>query len=288
MTRTLVVGVDLGPGGNRTSDVAVQFAKDLGLGLCLVHAYGGSTPRTAGMTPAAGQLADRLEADHDALLVALAAERARIESAGGRVSSARLVVGHPYEVLIEEGRSLDARFVAVGPHRPGGAIDRALGRFLGGTADAVLRHAPCPVLVTSGTQLTPLAGRVILVAIDGEPASLKALTLAMEIAAEASASVEAIYVGDDASVVDRAAAHARAHAAQSHLASVLTSVRQTTQTGALAATVLDMATRTGAALLAVGTHGRSGLSHLVVGSVAEEICRGSSVPVLVSRGNGVR
>lgn len=289
MTKVLVCGVDLGPAGNRVGDVAAQFAQDLGLGLCLVHAYGGLPRAGDATTPGAIALADRLERAHDELVVELSKERARLEGKGARVTSSRLVVGHPYEVLIQEARGLDARFLAVGPHtRPHGILSSVLGRFLGSTADAVLRHAPCPVLVASGDQIASLSGRVILVGIDGEPASLRALTQAMEIAAEASASVEAIYVGDDASVVDRAAAHARAHASSSHLAAVLTGVRQTARDGALAATVLEMARRTNAALVAVGTHGRTGLSHVVLGSVAEEICRSSSTPVLVVRANGVR
>lgn len=37
-------------------------------------------------------------------------------------------------------------------------------------------------------------------------------------------------------------------------------------------------------LLVAGTHGRSGLSHLLMGSVAEGIVRGCPVPVLLIRG----
>jgi nucleotide-binding universal stress UspA family protein len=37
-------------------------------------------------------------------------------------------------------------------------------------------------------------------------------------------------------------------------------------------------------LVIVATHGRRGLSHLLLGSVAEKVVRGSSVPVLVLRG----
>ena len=287
MTKSLVCGVDLGPQGASVGDVAAQFGRDLGLGLCLVHAYGGAPAAPAG-TLGASVLADRLEREHDELLVALAAERARIEQRGGRVSSARLVVGHPYEVIVEEARALEARFVAVGPHVPAAGAGAFLERFLGGTADAVLRQAPCPVLVASGGALAPLRGRVLLVGLDGEAASLRALTETMEIAAAASASVEAIYVGEDASVVDRAAAHARAHAPSSHLAGVLTGVRQTALDGGLASTLLEMVRRTNAALLSVGTHGRTGLGHAVLGSVAEELCRSASTPVLVTRAHGGR
>jgi universal stress protein A len=39
----------------------------------------------------------------------------------------------------------------------------------------------------------------------------------------------------------------------------------------------------GADLIVMGTHGRSGLSHLVLGSVAERVIRGAHCPVLVVR-----
>ena len=39
-----------------------------------------------------------------------------------------------------------------------------------------------------------------------------------------------------------------------------------------------------AELIVVGTHGRRGLSHLFIGSVAEGIVRISQVPVLLIRG----
>jgi nucleotide-binding universal stress UspA family protein len=37
-------------------------------------------------------------------------------------------------------------------------------------------------------------------------------------------------------------------------------------------------------LIVIGTHGRSGLSRLLLGSVAEQVVRGATVPVLLVRG----
>ncbi|MEZ4234149.1 MAG: universal stress protein [Polyangiaceae bacterium] len=37
-------------------------------------------------------------------------------------------------------------------------------------------------------------------------------------------------------------------------------------------------------LIVVGTHGRTGLSHLLMGSVAERVVRGAACPVLTLRG----
>jgi nucleotide-binding universal stress UspA family protein len=51
--------------------------------------------------------------------------------------------------------------------------------------------------------------------------------------------------------------------------------------GTAADAILDEATRINAARIFVGTHGRKGLSRLVLGSVAERVLRTATVPVIV-------
>lgn len=47
--------------------------------------------------------------------------------------------------------------------------------------------------------------------------------------------------------------------------------------------ILEEAARIGAGHIVVGTHGRSGLAHLLLGSVAERVVKEAKVPVLVVR-----
>jgi nucleotide-binding universal stress UspA family protein len=47
--------------------------------------------------------------------------------------------------------------------------------------------------------------------------------------------------------------------------------------------ICEYATRVGADLIAISTHGRTGLKHLLVGSVAERVVRHAPVPVLTLR-----
>jgi nucleotide-binding universal stress UspA family protein len=47
--------------------------------------------------------------------------------------------------------------------------------------------------------------------------------------------------------------------------------------------IIRKAQETGASLIVLGTHGRTGLDHLIFGSTAERVVRGSTCPVLTIR-----
>ncbi len=49
------------------------------------------------------------------------------------------------------------------------------------------------------------------------------------------------------------------------------------------ATILQVASEVGADLIVMGTHGRTGLAHVLFGSVAEHVVRHSTIPVLTVR-----
>lgn len=56
------------------------------------------------------------------------------------------------------------------------------------------------------------------------------------------------------------------------------------RTGVAWQEILNAVDDVGADLLVLGTHGRSGVGHLLLGSVAEKVVRLSSIPVLTVRG----
>ena len=57
------------------------------------------------------------------------------------------------------------------------------------------------------------------------------------------------------------------------------------ETGAPYDVILRVADEKKCDLIVMGTHGRSGVSHLLLGSVAEKIVRGATCPVLTIRGS---
>jgi nucleotide-binding universal stress UspA family protein len=57
-------------------------------------------------------------------------------------------------------------------------------------------------------------------------------------------------------------------------------------TGRVAERILEEARKSGVDLIVMGTHGRRGIRHVVLGSDAEAVVRGSNVPVLLVRSPG--
>jgi nucleotide-binding universal stress UspA family protein len=76
---------------------------------------------------------------------------------------------------------------------------------------------------------------------------------------------------------------ARALAEQAHVTYEPERLATHARIGRAVATLLQMTVDYDADLLVVGTHGRRGLSHVMLGSVAEELVRGAHCPVLVAR-----
>jgi glycine betaine transporter len=60
-------------------------------------------------------------------------------------------------------------------------------------------------------------------------------------------------------------------------------VVSTAQVGLPAISIVDHATSLGVDLIVMGTHGRTGMAHLVMGSVAERVLRQAPCPVLTIR-----
>lgn len=144
--------------------------------------------------------------------------------------------------------------------------------------------------------------RTILLATDGSPASDHAAELAVGLARTHQARLVVLYVVDPypylgigeasavgfqaymASAYEHAAgAHGRVQALCSAGPAVDIHLRRIEDAGAPEG-ILQAAKDEGADLVVVGSHGRSGLQRLMVGSVAARVVAQSPVPVLVARG----
>lgn len=134
----------------------------------------------------------------------------------------------------------------------------------------------------------------ILVPVDFQAASLAALATARDLARRLDLSVTllhvytipvVIYPGFDPIITpdlpDQIASAAKA--ALDKLAAAQGGLTTLLRSGDPATEILAAIEAEEPALVAMGTHGRKGLSHLFLGSIAEKVLRSSPVPVLTVR-----
>jgi nucleotide-binding universal stress UspA family protein len=140
----------------------------------------------------------------------------------------------------------------------------------------------------------------ILVATDFSETSDAALAYARTLADSLGASLHLVHVFDDpygnalvaevsASVYDSMRATGMTQARRRLLRRLPPADRKQFQgstaivTGAPAEAIVDYAADRGMDLIVMGTHGRSGFAHLLLGSVAEQVVRTARCPVLTVR-----
>ena len=142
----------------------------------------------------------------------------------------------------------------------------------------------------------------ILIATDGSAASAHAAALAVNLARLHGAKLTALYVSDPypylgIGEVNPLGYEAYAAAAQQLAAKAHAQVDALCQTGGApvalnallvedvgaASGIVESAKQVGADLIVVGSHGRSGIARLMLGSVAARVVAESPIPVLISR-----
>lgn len=141
----------------------------------------------------------------------------------------------------------------------------------------------------------------ILMATDGSPASQRAATLAVELARAAGAELTVLYVVDPypylgvgeanplgfQAYMSAALQHAaRAHAEVVEMAAAEPKVHLHTrlaQDVGASTGIIENAKDVGADLIVVGSHGRTGIKRVMLGSVSGRVVAESQIPVLVAR-----
>jgi nucleotide-binding universal stress UspA family protein len=143
----------------------------------------------------------------------------------------------------------------------------------------------------------------VLVAVDGSDTSNLALQESIKLAKEQQAALRLVHVVDETPTymtMDTAFAlgdfrKAMREAGQKVLATCTATARQAgvevdtkfivLQTQRICDAIIEEAKRWPADLIVIGTHGRHGFNHLLLGSVAEGVIRLATGPVLVIRGS---
>lgn len=113
----------------------------------------------------------------------------------------------------------------------------------------------------------------VLVATDFSPQAQRALVAAVAHARALHARLHVLHVGDEPDAVTRT--ESWLHASMPALAAITVVER-----GHPASAIVRYAKEHGIALVVVGTHGRTGFSRALLGSVAERVARTAPCPVL--------
>jgi nucleotide-binding universal stress UspA family protein len=210
----------------------------------------------------------------------------------GLDATCKVMLGTPADVILNEVESSPPSLVAMTSHGRGGIT-----RWIrGSVAQRVLRHCSAPLLLLRARQDggAELDLRRILVPLDGSHRADLILPLVEELAALYGAEVILLRVGweQGAEYIDSSEGPVVAtprlldeslHPARDRLLAKGLKVRTRAAFGEVTEKILDAQDEEEVDLVALTTHGLTGLSRWVLGSVAEKVLRDCRTPVLVLR-----
>lgn len=196
--------------------------------------------------------------------------------------------GRPAEQILAWSRGKGADLIALTTHGHSG-MRRVM---LGSVAEEVLRHTEVPVLVTR-PDTRAHAWKRIVVALDGSSQAEGVLRDAVELAKISGATLELIQVvlpvvsaagvGEFPMLMPSEDPRPYLGRMVQRIEAVGVQARPVALEGRAAFSILRHLEREGSALVCMTTHGRTGLSRLLLGSIAEEILRHAPCPVWIRR-----
>lgn len=201
----------------------------------------------------------------------------------------QLVYGMPTVRILDAAVALACDLIVMGTHGRTG-MRRVL---VGSVAEYVMRKTPCPVLTLSAA-LPPggpgMAVRRILYATDLGESSAPAFATACSLARDYGAGLVIIHVVNPlpvtyGEIIAQAAAETDRQSASRRLAQLRPADPNVTfehclAEGEPARCILEAVRTHECDLIIMGSHGRTGVSRLIMGSVAERVVREAPCPVL--------
>lgn len=214
-------------------------------------------------------------------------QQERFEKAGVR---AKFVVriGSPVGVILDAAQEHRATMIALATHGSTG-LKRLL---FGSVAEGLIRKSPIPVLLVrpfwSYDVVAPVRPehepvRTILLPVDGSDLSLEALPGVIELAELFEARIMLLRVLEAGPSENRAEAEKQLQAIAKTIEKKGVETVALIERGDPVEQILKTVRDHEIDLVAMTTHGRSGLSRAVAGSVTEEVLRQATVPVVIAR-----
>ncbi len=215
-----------------------------------------------------------------------------------------LLEGSIADAIQDHARSIGAHLLVMTSHGRG-----AFARFwLGSAADAIVRHSTVPTLLVqpNDDQAVDLTTRPfiqrIVIPLDGSPLAERIIPEALKLGKTTGAEYALVLVLEAVANIEALAERkiripggwfpeATMAKAEGYLEQVAHRMRghscivhkKVIQHGSAVSAILDYAKTHGHPVIALATHGRSGLKRILLGSVADKMIRGATMPVLVYR-----
>ena len=302
--KTILVPLDFSRSSMHACKYSIALAEEFHAAIHLVHVQPADEFTSI---PGAGRLllncADAIALMQDRLSEAQGKHDVRFWP-----DNCHVVSGRPYEQICKLAAELRVDLIVLPTRGHSGLKHLALGS----TAERVVRHAPCPVLVPRGVRFDALTWsaepmdkfsiRKILVPVDFSTASLAGVKYAALIAKRFGAKLKLFHVifpytqifqmdrinGDLMPLIQSARAHAGTELDQIAQMEFLDGVTCETEirTGSAIDEICVESEKSDVDLLVTATHGRTGFSHAMIGSVAEHVVRYAHCPVLVVPNRG--
>lgn len=180
-----------------------------------------------------------------------------------------------YSGILEEAETIQPQLLIMGRHGRTG-LDRMV---MGSVTAKIIGHSHFNVLVVP--QQATLDFHRLLIASDGSPFSAAAWEEALSITRTAGSSLLAVSVARDDSAVARTQETLRQMQEAAAQAGIPLEVQMLR--GRPFEAILNAAAMKQVDLIILGSHGRTGLKRLLLGSVAERVIGLASCPVLVAK-----
>ena len=278
MTKRILVATDLSARSDRAMERALRLASDHGGDVTIVHVVDADLP--ALLADAQEKAARQAIQDHIDTLT---------EGAGQNVSI-EIVFGRPYSEILELSEKSEADIIVLGVHREDALKDM----FRGTTAERVIRAGDVPVLLVKDRASDPY--RRIMIGVDFSVYSRRAVEFAVGFMPTGEFHLVHAY-----DVPFRGFLHghdtrrevSKQHEMQFHkmveeeMATFLSTVdakppklERVMQQGMIHEVIHRQVESLNPDVLVVGTHGRTGVAHAFLGSVAEDLLRNPPCDVL--------
>ncbi len=291
MCRSILVPLDGSAFSEHALPLALSVARRSGAQLYLAHVLAGR----GGLA----DITDRASAASRTAYLERVAQQIEKQSVRAPITS--ILTGPVAETLLEHAQAVGCDLIVLTTHGRG-ALSRL---WLGSVADVIVRRSPIPVMlvrphqptVTIDTQNMRRSLRRILIPLDGSPLAEAIIEHSVHIGRIMDAEYTLLRVVDptvlglsvqDENVAASAIVQSLKDRAQAYLDRQAEALRArglqvdaVVTVGEPSACILDYARAHSIDLIAMATHGRGGFSLLLLGSVADKVLRGSSLPLLL-------